>query len=70
MPKTYPVIDQVQNGVDFTQVGQADYRGPYGYGRPAHGSDSNAQYGFGGPQPRYEARTIDPARPQPDPSRE
>ena len=27
-------------------TGNADYRGPYGYGRRAHGSDPRAQYGF------------------------
>lgn len=25
---------------------QGDFRGPYGYGRPAHKSDPNASYGF------------------------
>ena len=25
---------------------EGDFRGPYGYGRPAHKSDPNASYGF------------------------
>lgn len=25
---------------------QGDFRGQYGYGRPAHGTDPNASYGF------------------------
>jgi hypothetical protein len=27
--------------------GDRDYRGPYGFGRRAHGSQPGAQYGFG-----------------------
>ena len=26
--------------------GRGDYRGAYGYGRPAHGSDPRGKYGF------------------------
>lgn len=26
--------------------GEGDFRGAYGYGRPAHGSDPEASYGF------------------------
>jgi hypothetical protein len=29
--------------------GEGDFRGPYGYGRPAHKSDPNARYGFDTP---------------------
>ncbi len=32
----------------FTSLGTGDYRGPYGYGRPAHAPDPNARYGFSG----------------------
>ena len=31
-----------------------DFRGRFGFGRPAHGSEQGARYGFGGPQPRNE----------------
>jgi len=31
-------------------MGEEDYRGRYGYGRPAHGSDPSARYGFPDPK--------------------
>ena len=33
-----------------------DYRGPYGIGRPAHGSDPTASYQFGAPSYRSNIR--------------
>jgi hypothetical protein len=35
-----------QKGLPVTKV-EGDYRGPYGVGRPAHGSDPEAAYRFG-----------------------
>lgn len=35
-----------------------DFRGPYGYGRPAHRADPEARYGF-----RPQQRTLPPPRP-------
>lgn len=34
------------------EAAPGDYRGTYGYGRPAHGSDPKASYGFGEIPPR------------------
>ena len=38
--------------------GEEDYRGRYGYGRPAHGSDPSARYGF--PEPKLPGAALAP----------
>lgn len=39
-------------------IASGDFRGPYGYGRPAHRADPEARYGF-----RPQRRTLPPRRP-------
>lgn len=40
---------QYQKGLPPLAEPLGDYRGRFGIGRPAHGSDPNAQYSFGAP---------------------
>lgn len=43
---TESVLMNFQKGLPASEI-QGDYRGPYGVGRPAHGSDPQAAYRFG-----------------------
>jgi hypothetical protein len=38
--------DGVPDPIIPAPEGEGDFRGRYGYGRPAHGSDAGARYGF------------------------
>ncbi len=40
---------QYEKGLPALGEPLGDYRGPFGIGRPAHGSDPNAHYSFGAP---------------------
>ena len=50
--KRVPLLDQPESLAAGARVAEADIRGRYGYGRPAHGSAKGASYGFGEPLPR------------------
>lgn len=46
LPEPLPALPSDPQAVSG-ETPPGDYRGSYGYGRPAHGSDPNASYGFG-----------------------
>ena len=58
---------EVEEKLEITAAGKGDYRGRFGYGRPAHGSDPDAQYEFGEQQASQTApeplRDSDPQLP-------
>ena len=39
-------IERPENDAILSEEASGDMRGPYGYGRPAHGSDPRAHYAF------------------------
>ena len=53
--QTEPETDDLPENVD--SGAQGDFRGPYGYGRPAHRPDPSGQYGFEPRAVRLEAGT-------------
>jgi hypothetical protein len=69
MPITPDATDPKRRDTEIPELsptGKGDYRGRFGFGRPAHGSDPDAQYEFGGPE-QSVTTGEQPTGPNPDP---